>query len=171
MSLDHDNELQKRFESLLHHIVLPRVLPNGKSPDYEKIELMLLARMADAVDKCSEWIPSATVRFFERLKRIHNQIPGKPIPTEVCSEINAIHPGEMFGMFVRRQNTAFMIEMPNNQNNANKEMNTVIVTTFPGNLHPKEIYSYSRDLTVKIHLANFIFFFSIIAFSIFIQFN
>lgn len=136
--------LQTTFENLLNHVVLPRVLPDGYLKDHEDHELLLLSTMVQTVETNSEWIPSATVRLFQRLKRIHTI---SRTPETIANEINLLQPGETFAMFVRRQNTGFMIHMPTEQvSNAEK---SVIVLTFPGNLHPKEIYKHSSDLEVS----------------------
>lgn len=52
-------------------------------------------------------------------------------------------------MFVQRQNCALMIHMPIKGNGIETDENTtVIVSTFPGNLHAKEIYDHQSDLQV-----------------------
>lgn len=135
--------LQTTFENLLNHVVLPRVLPEGYHKDHEDQEMTLLSIMVQTVEKNSEWIPSATVRLCQRLKRAHMS----RTPETVSTEISKLQPGETFAMFVRRQNTGLMIHMPNEQvPNVEK---TVNVVTFPGNVHPKEIYDHTSDLEVK----------------------
>lgn len=135
---------QTTYENLLNHVVLPRVLPEGYLKDHEQQELSLLSIMVQTVEKNCEWIPSATVRLCQCLKRAHMS----RTPETVSNEISKLQPGETFAMFVRRQNTGLIIHMPNEQvPNAEK---TVTVVTFPGNLHPKEIYNHTSDLEVNI---------------------
>lgn len=135
---------QTSYENLLNHVVLPRILPEGYLKDHEDQELSLLSNMVHTVERNSEWIPSATVRLCQRLKRAHMS----RTPETISNEISQLRPGETFAMFVRRQNTGLMIHMPSEQvSNAEK---TVTVVTFPGNLHPKEIYDHTSDLEVNI---------------------
>lgn len=51
-------------------------------------------------------------------------------------------------MFVRRQNCAIMIHMKSVEANEANEFGNVIVATFPGNLHPSEVYKYDSDIEV-----------------------
>lgn len=132
------------YETLLHHIVLPRVLPQNKQACGEGIELRLLSRMTENVENSLEWIPPATVRLFISLTRSHSVRTKET----VSKEINALKPGESFAMFIRRQNTAFMIHMPKDQSD---EMESVIVMTFPGNVSPEQIYRHPSDLQVRKH--------------------
>lgn len=137
---------QNKYEDLLYHIVLPRLLPQERPKDYEHMDLMLLSHLVDTVENSSEWIPSATVRLFQSLKRTHMNRTSKSISTE----INALEPGNSFAMFVRRQNCALMVHMPKEEADVHSdEMKKVIVMTFPANLHPKEVYSHSSDLEVR----------------------
>lgn len=123
---------------------MPRVLPEGYPENFEEHELDLLSRLFETVEKYSYSIPKRTVNFFQSLHRIHMNLNAE----NVFNEINALQPGEMFGIFVRRQNTAFMIHVPKIHNKLKKDQ-TVTVATFPGNVHPKEIYAASSDLEVK----------------------
>lgn len=136
---------QTTYENLLYHVVLPRVLPDGYLQDHENQELSLLSIMVQTVESNSEWIPSATVRLCQRLKLTHMS----RTPETISNEIDKLQPGETFAMFVRRQNTGIMIHMPSEQvSNAEK---TVTVVTFPGSLHPKEIYNHTSDLEVTMN--------------------
>lgn len=56
--------------------------------------------------------------------------------------------GDTFAMYVRRQNCAVMIHVPANEMVSVDETKNVIVSTFPGNLHPREIYQHSGDIEV-----------------------
>lgn len=57
--------------------------------------------------------------------------------------------GDTFAMYVRRQNCAVMIHVPANEMVSVDETKNVIVSTFPGNLHPREIYRHIGDIEVN----------------------
>lgn len=64
--------------------------------------------------------------------------------------------GDTFAMFIRHQNCAIMIHVPANELiNTADEPENVIVATFPGSLHPRDIYENenSSDLEVIYHLS------------------
>lgn len=145
MQAKEEYDIQNKFEYLLYHIVLPRVLPQKKSNDFEHHELLLLSRLNDVIKDCSEWIPLATVRLFNSLKTTHMNRTAD----FVSKEIRALQPGDTFAMFVRRQNCGLMIYMPIDGNTQADKQETVVVTTFPGNLHIKEIYQHQSDIKVK----------------------
>lgn len=150
MEEEEDNNLQSNYENLLTHVVLPRVLPQQTSPDLWQQELDLLSHMSDNVQEMCEWLPPATVRLFESLKKIHMNIR----PELVAEEIRMLEPGDTFGMFIRRQNCALMIHMPVEGNtNQPTELRNVIISTFPGNIHPKEVYGHSSDIQVQLTLS------------------
>lgn len=137
-----DDTTSSFYENLLHHIVMPRALPQNKQACDEKVELCLLSRMTENIESSSKWIPPATVGLFKSLKTCHTVRTKETI----SNEISALQAGESFAMFIRRQNTAFMIHMPNDQIG---EIGTVIVMTFPGNLSPEQVYAYPSDLQVR----------------------
>lgn len=147
MSLESEIDRKDEYECLLDHIILPRVLPHSRHRNLLKHESLLLHRMIDTIDNCSKWIPNATVNLFHSMKRVHFS----PSKVEIINtEINALRPGGTFAMFVRKQNCGFMIHMPKEQDDSKScTPNTVIVSTFPGNLHPREIYSHPSDLEVS----------------------
>lgn len=58
--------------------------------------------------------------------------------------------GDTFAMFIRRQNCAIMIHVPaNGLININDEPENVIVATFPGSLHPRDIKEHLNDIEVN----------------------
>lgn len=144
--MDEESIKRVRFqENLLNHIVLPRVLPQEKSKDLEQEELALLSNVKNAVQDCQEWLPATTVQLFESFERVHKTCT----PESIANEIKELKPGHTFAMFVRRQNCGFFIYMPEDGNSEeSSDMKTVVVATFPGNFHPKEIYEHSSDLQV-----------------------
>lgn len=135
--------MEHSYEELLYHIILPRTLPDAKSENHEKRDLNFLSLMSETIQNLSEKIPSPTVRMFASLNRIYDNRTKETI----SQEINELKPGEIFAMFVRRQNCGLMIYMPPIDENGCQSTN-VIVSTFPGNLHPVEIYKYPSDLQV-----------------------
>lgn len=129
---------------LLNHVIFPRVLPQQK-PRYAH-ERDLITLMVENVVKLKKWMPPKTVDLMETLKMVH--VDGKPRPSIISNAIDSLCPGESFAMFVRRQNSALIVYMPFDQTTNIKEMQNVIVATFPGSLHPGEIYKYDSDIEV-----------------------
>lgn len=135
--------VSSEHEYLLHHVLLPRVLPVKYPENQEELERRLLLYIFESVESCSEWIPPATIRFFQTLQRTHDT----PNPENISKQINHLQPGEMFAMFIRQQNTALLIHMPKEQSDTN-EIKTVNVVTFPGNLHLEEFYNHPSEFMV-----------------------
>lgn len=121
----------------MNHVVLPRVLPQEKSVDLHGDEISLMSIMVENVERMAKYLPRNTVGMFQRLKRVHQTRTGECI----AGEINALKPGETFAMFIRRQNCAFMVHKTAKESE-------VIVATFPGNLHPREVYEHQSDIEV-----------------------
>lgn len=136
---------QQWQDMLLNHIILPRILPQSKSRHFHQTELNILDEMVKCVEMLSEHIPSETVRLFRRMKNVHFNLS----PNNVANEINGLRTGDSFAMFVRRQNCTFMIHAPKDNNQINQVPHTVIVATFPGNLHPNEVYEHDSDIEVN----------------------
>lgn len=136
---------QEVQDTLLTHIILPRFLPQQKPRFYHELDLM--SRIVDTVENLDEWIPSKTVELMQKLRRVHFECT----PQVISEEINALRPGDTFAMFVRRQNCAFMIHKPSNGmvKVEDEIASNVIVATFPGNLHPGEIYKHDSDIEVN----------------------
>lgn len=140
---------QQLHDMLLRHINLPRFLPQKKSANLHQTELLLMHYMVQNVINVNDKIPTQTVQLFKGLWTIHND--SLPNERTVSTEINALRSGHSFGMFVRRQNCMFVIHAPSNhgKTDANTTPAEVIVATFPGNLHPDEVYKYSSDIEVN----------------------
>lgn len=132
---------QQQQAMLLHHVILPRFLPQEKSTHFHLTELQLMRQMVQTVYGLSEKLPTPTVNLFVRFLDIHKE--SIPNHQTVYSKINALQPGDSFAMFVRRQNSMFVIHAP-----ANTALQEVYVATFPGNLHPDEVYKYDSDSEV-----------------------
>lgn len=134
------------MESLFNHVLLPRVLPHEKQR--LSIEMKLMTIMVENVKSLAKYLPPKTVTLFKNLQKVHSECTPK-----VISEcINKLRLGDTFAMFVRRHNTLFMIYAPLEENDGDSDgdFEDVIVATFPGNLHPKEIYVNDSDIAVII---------------------
>lgn len=144
-NMDADVDMTLSYEHkedvLLHHVVLPRYLPQERSPNLYDVELDLMSKMAKNVEDLSDFIPSKTVELFQRLQRVHTMCTKETI----SREINALQPGDTFAMFVRLQHTGFMVHVPKTETVDNVQ--NVIVSTIP-NLHPVDIYQHDTDYEV-----------------------
>lgn len=133
-------------ENLLNHIVLPRDLPQTKPPLFN--ELKLMNHVIENIEHLAKWLPVKTVEFLRRFSKVHLQ--STPDPDVVSKQINSLRAGDTFAMFVRRQNTTFMVHMLPNEYNDNKKSQKIIVSTFPGNVHPSKVYEADSDIEVFI---------------------
>lgn len=140
---DKSQEIREIENSLLNHVVFPRCLPHTK-PRYHH-EKEIVRRLVDTVQSLTEWIPSKTVELFGRIGRTI-----ECTPANISKEINNLRPGDTFGMFVRRQNTAILIYMRTDAERAqSNQTQDITVATYPGNLHPNKIYKYDSDIQVN----------------------
>lgn len=130
------------MENLMNHIVLPRYLPQNRSPNFALEELELLKRMVATVESLSDEIPINTMQMMRSLADVHL----KPYPKTIRKNIGELQPGGTFAMFVRSQNCALLIHMLPDE--APTDSENIIVATFPGKLHPKEVYGNPSDLEV-----------------------
>lgn len=136
---------QQKQDMLLQHVILPRLLPQQKSRHLHQIELQLMQNMTENILKLREKIPSETVELFANFWKIHDE--AIPKQSAVMARIKALRSGKSFAMFVRRQNCMFVIHAPRTKNAEVPE--EVIIATFPGNLHPDEVYHYDSDIEVN----------------------
>lgn len=129
-------------DDLLYHVILPRVLPQEKSPrSLYHTELDLMLKMVANVEDLSDSIPLKTVELFQRLRRVHMTLTKE----NISREIKDLNPGDTLAMFVRFQHTGLMIHVPMNEQC--DDIKNVIVSTIP-NLHPNEIYKHYTDFKV-----------------------
>lgn len=139
------NQDQNLEHELLNHVLLPRYLPQIKQGDLYEHELELLSRMVDVVAVQDEWIPINTVDMLCNLYRVHADC----LPETIFKHINALKPGKTFAMFIKGQNCMLVIYMPPTKNNEQpNESTSVILSTFPGNLNPKDINRNTGDFEV-----------------------
>lgn len=145
MNSDSDPGEDEEDNTLLHHIILPTVLPREAS---YTTELDLMNQMVNNVKNLTGWIPSETVDLFQKLQKVHTNCT----PQTVFTEINKLCPGDTFAMFIRHQHYAIMIHVPSDEKM--NDVQNVIVATFPGSLHPSEIYEHDSDIGVRISSKN-----------------
>lgn len=142
---------QQKQDMLLHHVILPRFLPQGKSSHFHQTEIQLMHEMVQSVCNLREEIPMETVKLSLNFWKIHHE--SMPNQSTISTEIKALQPGNSFAMFVRRQNCMFVIHAPSSQGEKAEQANAVpqevIVATFPGNLHPDEVYKHDSDIEVN----------------------
>lgn len=131
------------LENLMNQIVLPRYLPQYRTPHFAVEELELLKRLVETVGSLKNDVPINTVQMMRSLDDVHQ----KPYPKTIRKNIGELQPGGTFAMFVRSQNCALLIHMlPEEEAPADSE--NIVVATFPGKLHPKEVYGNPSDLEV-----------------------
>lgn len=125
-------------------------MPHRKSEHLHGEELALMSFMAESLvqnDLLAKNIPN-TIKMFLRLEEVHKTRSPKVTSNQICS----LKPGETFAMFVRRHNSALMIHMPLKKGNSPRnQTDRVIVATFPGNLHPKQMCDNDGDIAVNLH--------------------
>lgn len=127
---------------LLNHVVLPRVLPQEKSRFIH--EQALVVQFIENVENVSEWLPEKTVEMMDRLKRVTREHT-RDVITEI---INELEPGDSFSMFVRRQNCAIMFHIPATEEANAPDLLNIVVGTFLGTLHPREIFNHENKIEV-----------------------
>lgn len=135
----------EKQNALLTHVILPRFLPQSESlQTYYHTELKLFDEMCENVMDLSGIIPSETVALFKSMHKAHHNLNS----TTIFNQINALQPGDTFALYVRRQNCAFMIHVPTDENLVYGKPHHAIVATFPARMHPDEIYKCDSDLEV-----------------------
>lgn len=142
LDFESDDELieEKEDGTLMHHIVLPRVLPK-KMPD-SSTEKDLMDKMVNNVKSLAEYIPAKTVGMLLMLQAVHDNLTME----NISKRINDLAPGETFAMFIRSQGCAIAIYVPPDERD--NDVKNVIVATFPGSLDPSEIYAHDSDIEV-----------------------
>lgn len=148
--MDEEPTAQEKHELLLNHVVLQRFLPLTKSQHTHNEDLALMSYMIDNVvqnEFLLKKVPENTVKMLRGLNVLHKTLT----PEVVSGQISTLKPGETFAMFVRRQNCALMIHMPV------IESDRVIVATFPGNLHPKYVFSKNCDIQVYCYFLKIVY--------------
>lgn len=131
---------------LLHHVVLPRVLPQEKSENLHSTELEIVKQIVNISETLKElekeWLPPKTIELLVTLARIHMECT----PQTISTNINKLGPGENCAIFVRSQQCVITIHVPLNEKG--NDVQNVIVATFPGSLSSSEIYSHDSGIEV-----------------------
>lgn len=130
------------YEDLLHHVVLPRVLPNVlEKSKIEEHELMLVDKLTASIEQSAKYLPASTVKNFQNFNQLHKDRD----PKLVSQQINELRPGKTFAMLLKKQHTVFMIHMPDD------ERGIVNIGTFPSRCDAKQVYGAGlNDLQVRI---------------------
>lgn len=102
-------------------------------------------RMVENVESLSKSIPINTVNMVRTMATVHRN----RMADTVSKEISNLKPGGTFAMFIREQNCAIMIH---SRSESKSGSNNMIVATFPGRLHPDEIYNNPSDLEVILNI-------------------
>lgn len=141
VEMESDTEIEEKEDgSLMHHIVLPRVLTK-KMTDLGT-ELDLMNKLVFNVRSLSEYIPAKTVDLFSKLQAVYDNCT----PDTISDIINTLTPGETFPIFVRQQGCSIAIYVPPDEREY--DVKNVIIATFPGSLDSSEIYAHDGDIEV-----------------------
>lgn len=140
--MDSDMEIDDKEDDchLIHHVVLPRVLP--KKMYNTSTDLDLMYKMVCNIKSLAKYIPAKTVDLFRKLIAVYADCT----PEAISNTISNLDPGETFPMYVQEQGYALTIYVPTDEQVNNVQ--NVIVATFPGSLDPNEIYSHDSGLEV-----------------------
>lgn len=132
----------EKEDALMYHVVLPRVLPDKSSEFLHETESNMINYMVKNALAWERYMPPETLKMLRKLRSLHYTCKLET----VRSDINNLKPGESFAIFVRAQHCGMMIHVPPNEMIGNVQ--NVIVSTFPGRLDAKEIYSHDSDIEV-----------------------
>lgn len=116
--------------------------------------------MVKNITDLREFIPINTLEMMQSLDEIHS----KPSANTIRKKMIHLKPGKTFAMFVRSQNCVLLIHMLPNEpadsetvSNASSDSESIIIATFPGKLHPEEVYGNPNDLEVRLYTIQFDF--------------
>lgn len=141
---------QETQDILLKHVILSRHLPQEKTRITD-VGVELMNRMIENVENWAECLPMKTVELFRRIKRVSLECT-KEIISE---EIDDLQAGDTFAMYVRRQNCVILIHALPDADLIDEHTPNIIVATFPGSLHPSEVYAHESDVEVCFEYWNF----------------
>lgn len=143
MDIDANPNLEEEY-TLLHHVILPRVLPQNTSENLRQMEVEIIEYMQEIARKWTEadLVPQKTVELLKTLKRFHDEYKAQ----DISMAINKLGPNDNFAMFIHSQHCAIMIHVPPTERPNNVQ--NVIVATFPGNLDSSDIYRHESDIEV-----------------------
>lgn len=141
-------ECNKRLlELLIHEIFLPKKLPdsyNASKPNEHESQMLCL--MDDIIQELNCFLPRSTCNLFRTWSFLQSRsyLEARDLQTAIASLQN----GEMLGLYIHKQNCAFCLYVPHDDNCKNK----AIVSTFPVSLENTLIMSNINDLQVRASL-------------------
>lgn len=139
---DLEHPKHEKEDALMYHVVLPRVLPSKSSDFLHETESDLIDNMVKIAEKWTRFFPRETLQMLRKLRNFHDEC----LWEIVKHDINHLKPSESFAIFVRAQHCGIMIHVPKDE--IVGDVQNVIVSTFPGRLDAKEIYSHESDIEV-----------------------
>lgn len=161
--MDYENSIDIDFDSnpklededlLMHHVVLPRVLPQETSEKLPLVELEIMNQMIKITQLWTHRLPEKTIKLLASLTRFRIECT----PETVLAAINELSPGDSFAMCVRSQNFGILIQVPPQNeeplNEVENDIQNVIVAIFPGNLDSSQIYKYNSGIEVILFFLN-----------------
>lgn len=135
---------KSNYLALIDHIFLPKQLPGEEADNLAEHEFSLLVLIADVVTKFGSIVPKHTKKMFRTMR----DIEGTPLlkPKNISAAIEALEPGEMFGLYIRGQNCGINIFVPKDESSPPKEL---ILSTFEVSLRNEIVYSNLSDVEVS----------------------
>lgn len=134
---------KRYFELMIQEVFLPRKLPD--SYDATKVyghETCMLELLADVIQELSNELPQSTHNLFQTWSFL--QCRPNLEAVEILNAIASLKGGEMFALYIHKQNCGFCIYVPHGHH-----ANTAIVSTFPASLRNEQIMSNMNDLQVS----------------------
>lgn len=130
---------QETLEQITTHLVFPRNLPSGCHEHGSMlVQLVLDAMRAAANDNFQ--LPLTSIKLLQRFQKLMPLIDSNAISTE----LQQLNPGEMLGMYVRKQNSCLIVyHLP--------ATDEYIVSTFPVLLTKNQLYDCDSDAQVKLN--------------------
>lgn len=141
---------QDTLQQLTVHLVFPRNLPSY----WHEHETILARLMLDAVQDTHGIfpLPSSSIKLLQCFEKLHPLVDA----TAISTELQQLRPGEMIGLYVRKQNSCLVVYAPSvKPNSPSLKPNSpsrCIVSTFPVLLKKIEINNCDGDIQVKMIL-------------------
>lgn len=132
------------FELMVQEVFLTRNLPD--SYDANKVhehEARMLALMADIIQKLKSELPKSTQDLFQTWSFF--QCRPQLEAVEILNAIASLQKGDMFALYIHKQNCGFSLYIPHDVSNKDK----AIVSTFPVSLRNEQIMLTDNDLQVN----------------------
>lgn len=135
---------------MIDHMFLPRKLFEASTKMLHEVENTLLEHFITILETFHEKgdLPDTTIDFFRNLRKIHTDRASLNKQT-IARQIDAVKPGQMFGMYVREQNCGILIYAPKNL------AAEWIFSTFHPSLENEVISGNENDIQVRRLSKNF----------------